>query len=65
VTKWRRCDKCNRKQELDTRPGSCGWKKSNYNLPENTDIVIINVKLIGDSETLQEKRNKTIDKILK
>jgi hypothetical protein len=65
LTKWRKCEKCEKQQELDMRPGVWDWKKSDYDLPEDTDTIVVNVKLFGEEETKSEKRERKIDLILK
>ena len=68
LTRWRRCECCGKKQEKNMLPGNWYWEKSNYDLPEDSDTihfdVDINSGLSTRRESLSDKRNKKLNKIL-
>ncbi len=66
MTKWRRCDKCQKCQKLNTLPGDWTWKKSSYDLPDDTDTIHFDVKssVLIRRETISDKRDKKINQIL-
>lgn len=69
LVKWRRCDCCGKKQEMDMLPGNWYWKKSNISLPEDSDTIHFNVDLNSGFthriETISDKRNKKLNQILR
>ena len=65
LRRWRRCEKCDKQQKLNMIPGNWNWERSNRLLPEDTDTVEVDVRLMGEPESKSDRRDKIIDKILK
>ena len=67
LVRWRRCECCSKKQEMNMLPGNWYWENSNYDLPEDDDIIHFDVDLNNVSsrrETISDKRNKKLNQIL-
>lgn len=67
LVKWRRCECCGKKQEMNMLPGNWYWEKSYYDLPEDNDTIHFDVDLnnvLTRREALSDKRDKKINKIL-
>ncbi len=65
LPRWRKCNVCHKQEKTKMTPGDWKWVKSTKQLPNDTDIVDVNVRAIGEPETKQEKRNRLINNILK
>lgn len=67
--KWKRCEKCDKQQEMNMIPKEWGWKRSNYTLPDDVDTIHFDVDINkGHSirrETLSDRRNSKLNSILK
>lgn len=64
MLKWRKCNKCGKKQELSMIPGEWKWKKTYRNLPDNKNVIDVEIRQLGE-ETKSEKRDRLINQILK
>lgn len=64
MVKWRKCDKCGKKQELSMIPGEWHWKTTYNNLPDSTNVIDVEIRQLGE-ETKSEKRDRLINQILK
>lgn len=64
MVKWRKCNKCGKKQELSMKPGDFKWKKTYRDLPDNKNIIDVELKRVGH-ESKSEKRNRIINSLLK
>lgn len=63
MIRWRECQSCGKKQELNRTPGNWKWVRTGKELPINTDTIDVNVYLVGE-ESKSDKRDKLIDSIL-
>lgn len=69
LTRWRKCECCGKKQEMNMLPGNWHWEKSYDDLPEDSDTihfdVDINNGLSKRRETLSDKRDKKLNQLFK
>lgn len=61
LPRWRKCDKCHKQQQKRIS----GWVKSIKTLPDDNDTIDVDVRIVGEPETKQEKRDRLINNILK
>lgn len=64
LVKWRKCDKCGKKQELSMIPGNWKWKTTYRNLPDSINVIDVEIRQLGE-EAKSEKRDRLINQILK
>jgi len=67
LIRWRRCDCCGKKQEMNMLPGNWHWVKSYEYLPEDDDTIHIDVldNISKRRESLSDKRDMKLNELLK